>query len=117
MRATRLLRAASLERRSARAIAAIAAALALSCAGCKTIDFRTGAPRGGRVQKLTAHFGFWGLVGDDVVDLDLYCPEGAARWVQRETFFDGLATWLTLGLYARRSIDLECVPTAKETSP
>src|SRR5690242_1545069 len=88
-------------------LAAIAVA-ALAMSGCYTVSYQTNATPGGPRLEDHANYFFWGLVGDKTVNLAQMCPQGVARWYNQATFVDGLLSAITLGLYAPRTIVVEC---------
>jgi hypothetical protein len=93
---------------------ALAAALCLALCACHTIRYDTGRPASPRKVERTVHFFFWGLGGQPAkVDLDAACPEGAARWKSGATFGDWLGEVLTLGIWAPRTIVIECAEVAR----
>ena len=88
--------------------ASLAGALLLLSSGCHTVRYSTNLPGGGGRTEQNAAFFFWGLVGTKVVNLKTLCPQGAARWSNQQTFLDGLLGVITLGIYAPRTIVVEC---------
>jgi hypothetical protein len=93
---------------SPRSRAALAAAAALALAGCHTVRYRTERPGTPRRYERTVHFFAWGLAGKPVVDLDEACPEGVARIEARAGFGGWLAEVATLGLWAPRTVTVQC---------
>ena len=81
---------------------------ALSVSGCYTVRYYTDAQPGGSHHEEGADFFLWGLVGDKQVDLDTICPQGVSRWYNQATFLNGLLSVITLGIYAPRTIVVEC---------
>ena len=89
-------------------LGALAAAALLLCAGCKSVQYRTGAPPGGEVTERTARFFLFGAVGTATVDLTEACPGGVSRWQNKKSLTDGLLAIVTLGIYSPRTIVIEC---------
>jgi hypothetical protein len=87
---------------------ALGAALLLSTAGCKTVQYRTRLPAGGARSERTLHFFLFGAVGTATVDLTEACPNGVARWQNQKSFVDGLLTVVTIGIYTPRTVTIEC---------
>jgi hypothetical protein len=95
-----------------RCLFAVVACLAL--AACHTIRYDTGRAASPRKVERTIHFTFWGLGNQPaVVDLDAACPEGAARWRSESTAGDWLLSVVTIGIYAPRTVTIECVEVAR----
>lgn len=84
------------------------AAVALSLSSCYGVHYQAGHAPTGIHREERAHFFFWGLVGEKEIDLDLLCPEGVSSFGNRATFVDGLVYGLTLGIWAPRTIEVEC---------
>ena len=90
----------------------LAAALALG--GCHTVRYQTARAPSPRHVEQVHHFFLWGLVGQPVVvDLDVACPEGAARWESGATAGGWLASVLTLGIWSPRTVVIECAEVAR----
>lgn len=84
-------------------------AACLLATGCANATFTTKAEPSGDVQTSWRHFLLWGLVGDSVVDVRSYCPSGTVSMVRTNmSFFNGVATALTFGIYAPRTISIQC---------
>ncbi len=81
---------------------------ALAISGCFTVRYNTAALPGGAHHEEGAHFFLWGLVGNKVVSLDTICPQGVSRWYNQATFLNGFLYFITLGIYAPRTIVVEC---------
>ena len=86
--------------------AAVLAVFTLS--GCYTISYNTQAPGSGQYRESRGDFFLWGLVGDETFDLVALCPQGVSRWKSEQTFLDGLIGLVTLGIYVRRHVTVEC---------
>ena len=86
----------------------LASLAALALAGCHVVRYDTGRPASPRVVTIPMNFFVWGLVGDQVVDLDAACPEGAARWQNRATATNAIVDVLTIGLWSPRTVTIEC---------
>ncbi len=76
--------------------------------GCFTVRYTTNRESGGTHHEEGADFFLWGLVGEKVVSLDGICPQGVARWYNQATFLNGFLYVITLGIYAPRTIVVEC---------
>lgn len=87
----------------------LASIAALALAGCHVVKYDTGRPPGPRVVKIPLNFYLWGLVGERVVDLDVACPAGAARWENRATAGDAIIDVITVGVWSPRTVTVECV--------
>ena len=95
--------------RTARSLlAALIACAALS--GCFTVRYETRLPEGGPTKQEHAPFFLWGLAGHQDVDLDELCPGGAHAWKNGASTGDVLLSIVTLGIYAPRTIEVECAP-------
>ena len=70
--------------------------------------YNTDTPPGGLRHEENAHFFLWGLVGEKTVSLDAICPQGVARWYNEASFLNGFLYVITLGIYAPRTIVVEC---------
>ena len=86
----------------------VAAVMLLALAGCYTISYQTPAPGSGQYKEDRGDFFFWGLTGEKTVDLQAMCPQGVSRWKSEQTFVDGLIALVTLGIYVRRHVTVEC---------
>ena len=76
--------------------------------GCFTVRYNTDAAAGGTHHEERADFFLWGLVGEKAVSLDTICPQGVSRWYNEATFLNGFLYVITLGIYAPRTIVVEC---------
>jgi Bor protein len=93
---------------------ALLLAATLALAGCHTIRYDTGRPASPRHVEQTVHFFLWGLAGQPAhVDLDAACPEGAARWQSGATAGDWFLEVITLGIYAPRTVIIDCAEVAR----
>lgn len=88
--------------------ALVLAALLATQAGCFATTFRTGRTGSGQVVERQVDSFFWGLVGEHVVELDLICPGGTARFEVVSKPLDTLLDTVTLGLYSPRTVVVEC---------
>ena len=87
------------------------AAVLLGSAACASykVNYRNrGAAPSGQVHSAKQSFFLWGLVGGDEVDLDQLCPTGVSRIASRKGAGDSILFWLTGGLYAPMSVEVEC---------
>jgi hypothetical protein len=92
------------------AIGALLAALVATsaCASYKVNYRNKTAPSSGEVHSAKQSFFLWGLVGGDEVDLDQLCPRGVSRIASKKGPGDAILFWLTGGLYAPISVEIEC---------
>jgi hypothetical protein len=81
----------------------------LALAGCQTVKFQTGRAAAPTHVEQDIHFWLWGLVGDPVVDLDAACPGGVATFRVDARLGDYLVDVITLGIYAPRTVSIQCV--------
>lgn len=86
----------------------VSAAAAVSLSGCVTARYYTDSQPGGAHHEEGADFFLWGLVGEKEVNLDAICPQGVSRWYNQATFLNGFLQFITLGIYAPRTIVVEC---------
>ncbi|GAA5189253.1 Bor family protein [Ferrimonas gelatinilytica] len=57
----------------------------------------------------TRHFFFWGLAGEERVNVSEICKEKSVAQMQsQQTFVNGLLGWVTLGIYAPHSVKVWC---------
>lgn len=107
--------------RPARALLAVAAALALSLASsaCHTMRFEltdaepadgtdAGEPPASASVYHRRSFFAWGLAPTMEVDVAKYCPHGALAIREQTTFVDGLCAAVTLGIWEPRSSWYTC---------
>jgi hypothetical protein len=82
--------------------------LLLGQLGCYTVRYQTRAPPGGLHHEERADFFFWGLVGSKDIDLDAICPDGVHAWHNEATFVNGFLFFITFGIYAPRTVVVDC---------
>lgn len=87
-------------------IVALAAAIAAS--GCHSMRFWVADGRPERVEYDWHHFFFWGLTPAKQVDVREHCPGGAVAIREETTFWDGLCSTFTLGIWTPRSSWYSC---------
>jgi hypothetical protein len=87
--------------------------LALVLAGCHQVRYDAGRAPSPRRYERTVHFFFWGLAGRPTVDLDEACPEGVARVRSGAGFGGWLAQAGTVGIWAPRTVTVECAEVAR----
>jgi hypothetical protein len=87
---------------------ALAAAILSMGTGCYAVKYRTDLPGGGRVHSQSATFFIGGLIGKATVNLDSICPNGVARWENKASVLDLILTYITIGIYTPRTIEVEC---------
>jgi hypothetical protein len=87
--------------------------LLLVWTGCAyRYQFNTGLPPSGvRVQEWR-HIYVWGWVDAAPFDLEQACPSGVSRYGSYINFGNWLPAFLTLGLYAPRTVFAECAATS-----
>lgn len=80
--------------------------------GCSTVTIQ---PEGYRKLVSTPTFEesrpfyFWGLAGEQQVDVNKVCNDKSVKQMQsQQTFVDGLLTFVTLGIYAPHSVKVWC---------
>ena len=89
--------------------AVLACALA-STAGCYKATFINdpNAVRGAEREKWTSFFLF-GLVGDETLDVNQFCPDGRIAEVQTGgNFLTGLVSVVTIAIYTPRRVIITC---------
>jgi len=77
-------------------------------------QFNTGLPPSGERVQEWRHIGLWGWIGAEPFDLDKACPMGVSRYGSYINFANWLPAFITVGLYAPRTVFAEC---ALATSP
>ncbi len=89
---------------------AIASALVTSLGACTSYQVRYKDPSAqtGKKHEVKQAFFFYGLFGGSDVDLNSLCPTGVAEISSEHSAIDGLAFWVTAGLYAPMSVDVHC---------
>lgn len=85
-----------------------AAATLVLATGCYTARYQTSLAGGGARSEEKGHYFLWGLIGEKTVNLKQVCPNGAARWMNQQSFVDGLLGAITIGIYIPRTIEIEC---------
>lgn len=86
--------------------------LSMILGGCSTVTIQpqqiakvTLAP----TYQQTEHFFFWGLAGEKNVDVKTICAGKPVKQMQtQQTFLNGLAAIVTLGVYAPHSVKVWC---------
>jgi len=96
-----------------RDVAAAAAVLVL-LSGCYTARYQTNLAPGGPKMEEKGHYYLWGLIGEKTVNLKQACPSGASRWMNQQSFVDGLLGVITIGIYIPRTIQIECAGARAE---
>ena len=88
---------------------ALACLVLVGWTGCAyRYQFNTGLPPSGERVQEWRHIYVWGWVEPDPVDLERACPSGVARFGSYINFGNWLPAFLTLGLYAPRTVFVEC---------
>lgn len=90
----------------------VAIGLAIFLGGCSTITIH---PKSTQKQSSnptyddSRPFFFWGLVGEERVDVKEICSSSDVKQMQsQQTFVNGLLTGITLGIYAPHSVKVWC---------
>jgi hypothetical protein len=92
--------------------------LLLSTACAYRYRFDTGRTSSGERVSEWRHTGIWGWIPASPFDLEAACPDGVARFGSHINFLNWLPGFLTLGLYAPRTVWAECaVPESPEPIP
>ena len=88
----------------------ITSAVAASFGACTSYQMKYKDPSAQRGTKheVKQTFFLYGLVGGSDVDLKSLCPAGVAEISSEHSVVDGLAFWLTAGLYAPTSVNVHC---------
>ncbi|KKO50233.1 Bor family protein [Arsukibacterium sp. MJ3] len=80
--------------------------------GCSTVTIQPKqVPKDTSVPSYqkTEHFYLWGLVGEKHVDVKNICGSKSVRQMQtQQTFINGLAASVTLGIYAPHTVKVWC---------
>ncbi len=93
----------------------VALMVLLGLSACSTVTIKPDP--GVQVNNLPSyqdsrHFFFWGLAGEERVNVSAICGEQAVAQMQsQQTFVNGLLTGLTLGIYAPHSVKVWCEDT------
>lgn len=90
---------------------------ALLLSSCFTVRYTATPEVNGPHHEEWVNFFLWGLIGEKKVDLDEVCPQGAARWQNQATFVNGLLYFITIGIYAPRTITVDCTGSKAAGSP
>ena len=100
----------------ARALVLVLAVLAST--GCAyRYQFVTGLPSSGERVEEWRHIGLWGWIDAEPVDLEKACPSGVSRFGSYIGFLNWLPGFFTLGLYAPRTVFVECARADAEAKP
>lgn len=85
--------------------------VALALAGCQTQQFTIAGTKVPTVPTYegTSAFVFWGLGQTKTMDPKEICGGKGVRAVEtKHTFIDGVANWITFGIYAPRNYAVYC---------
>jgi len=78
-------------------------------AGCYHAVVETGLPPSPQVvEKQWAHSFLWGLVPPSTVETKEKCPKGVAVFETQQSFVNGLASFLTSGIYSPMAVKATC---------
>lgn len=79
----------------------------LGVSGCYQMNLNNGAAGGAPVER-RQHLFALGFYGDPDIDLQRECPSGVANVATRFTAEDVLLTIASVGIYAPRTVVVEC---------
>lgn len=79
----------------------------LVVSGCYQLNLKNGAAGGAPVERRQNLFAL-GFYGDPDIDLQRECPNGVANVATRFTAEDVLLTIASVGIYAPRTVVVEC---------
>jgi len=86
-----------------------ASLLALCTAGCFHQVVQTGrAPSATVIDKAFVTTWLWGLVPAQPIDVRAQCPTGVAVITTEQSFMNGLAALVTLGIYTPQHVQITC---------
>ncbi|HEY9229232.1 MAG TPA: hypothetical protein VIP11_21450 [Gemmatimonadaceae bacterium] len=98
----------------ARRLVAVLAFLAVSSMACYRQVVTTGRPAGAKViDEPWLNSWFWGLVAPAPVDTRAECPSGVATVVTEVSWQNGIATLVTLGVYAPQHVTITCAAAGR----
>jgi len=80
-------------------------------------QFNTGLPPSGERVQEWRHIGLWGWIEAAPVDLDQACPSGVSRFGSYINFANWFPAFITVGLYAPRTVFVECASTTASAQP
>jgi hypothetical protein len=87
-------------------------ALVVFLTGCSTVTIQPQATNkftNNPTFESSEDFFFWGLVGEKRINVKEICKDKPVKQMQSQnTFKDGLFAFLTLGIYAPRSVKIWC---------
>lgn len=85
------------------------AAIALLASGCYRQVVQTGrTPSASVIHRPWTHTFLWGLVPAEPIDVTAECRSGIATVVTEQSFLNGVATVLTLGIWTPRDVTINC---------
>jgi hypothetical protein len=84
------------------------AALSMTACGAYKIKYKNPTANPGATHSVKQNFFLWGHFGGEEVNFEQLCPGGVARVQSESSFVDGLLYGLTGGLYAPRSVEVQC---------
>ena len=92
-----------------RAALAAVAAVAVLASGCYRQVVQTGrTPSATVIHRPWTHTFAWGLVPAKPIDVTAECPSGIATVVTEQSFLNGVAMVLTLGIWTPRNVTISC---------
>jgi len=95
-----------------------ASLLALSTAGCFHQVIQTGrAPGATVVDKAFVTTWLWGLVPAQPIDVRQQCPSGVAVITTEQSFMNGLAAVVTIGIYTPQHVTVTCAAGGTASLP
>ena len=84
----------------------------VALAGCQNVTIKPNSDlvvRDSPNYQDTRHFFFWGLMGEERVNVTQVCNDKAVAQMQsQQTFVNGLLGGITLGIYAPHSVRVWC---------
>ena len=90
-------------------IRSLLATLVLIFAGCHTMIFEiSDLPQEDEIKENKSFF-FWSLTPDMTINVLEKCPHGVAAISEETTFDNGLAGFITLGIWAPRETTYHCI--------
>lgn len=91
------------------AMLATLAAVAVLAGGCYRQVVQTGrTPSATVIHRPWTHAFLWGLVPAEPIDVTTECRSGIATVVTEQSFLNGVALLLTLGIWTPRAVTISC---------
>ncbi|HKA65435.1 MAG TPA: Bor family protein [Methyloceanibacter sp.] len=87
----------------------LCALMLIAVAGCYHVTVETGLqPSAQVVEKEWAHGFVFGLVPPNTIETKEKCLKGVAKFESQQSFVNGLASFLTSGLYTPFNVKVTC---------